>query len=398
MASQAPYSVASISAVASTPVSSASGTRRANQTDAGSKNQELKGGSTKKPKGGDGGPQDKDEQANTNADTEDLDHLDPLDEGATQLQDKTKKITELDEGLDTGPTPEMRFPYLDIEPNSITSRNVDDWEPNLIARVNKPRIDYESLAYEAVVGGLAGHKRAYNSSEYGMLKPEVDIHFIVKESKKKVWKIDSESLQDSLAEAAFGFRKTNSALASTLKKEMRTFVLPNNSDHGGPTMLMRGFNQYRNAALRQKTTDPNPESVEMATQNARDAFVLNDQVLYANTNQKLQFKTTYNQARVIPDSTNSGHIAPPTSWFGVSGSTLMNDRSFGYSQSSAELHRNSGTFLGKTGSTGAPRLSAAFESKMPNASSLPNTGVYATHSTAGGVAPAGGQAARSMGT
>ena len=393
----APYSAAGSTATSATPVDGRSGTRQTSRTDAGEKNQELVGGSTKKPKKGDGGPQDKDEQANTNKETENLEHLDPLDEGATQLKHKTKKIKELDEGLDTGPTPEMRFPYLDIEPNSITSRNVDDWEVNLIARVKKPKIDYESLAYEAVVGSLSGHKRAFNSSEYGRLNPTIDIDFLPKAAKKQVWKIDSESLQDSLAEAAFGYKKTNTALADDFKRNMRTFVLPNNSDHGGPTMFRRGFNQYRNKAIRKRAQDPAPDSVQMATQNARDAFVLNDQVLYANTNQKLQFKAGHNEAKVIPDSSNTGHIAPPNTSFGVSGSGLSNDRSFGYSQASAELHRNSGTLLGGTFRSGPQRLSAAFESQMPHAASLPNTGVYATHSTAGGIPATLGQAPRTMG-
>lgn len=395
--SAAPYAVAGSTAVAATPIDGSSGTRQTNKPDAG-KNQALVGGSTKKPKCSDGGPQDKDEQANTNRETENLEHIDPLDEGATQLKDKTEKIEELDEGLDTGPTPEMRFPYLDVEPNSITSRNVDDWEVNLIARVRKPKINYESLAYEAVVGGLAGHKRAYNSSQYGKLDPAVHVQFLPKAAKKQVWKIDSESLQDSLAEAAFGFKKTNTSLANDFKRNMRTFVLPNNSDHGGPTMLRRGYNQYRNAAIRKKVQDPNPESVEMATQNARDAFVLNDQVLYANTNQKLQFKTTYNEARVIPDSSNTGHIRAPTNWFGVSNGPASIERTFGYSQASAETHRNSETFGGGTFSTGPPILSAAFEKQMAFAPSLPNTGVYATHSTAGGVPTTVGQAPRTMGS
>ena len=36
-------------------------------------------------------------------------------------------------------------------------------------------------------------------------------------------------------------------------------------------MYKRGLNQYRNEALRKQLTDPDPESVEVQVQNARDA-------------------------------------------------------------------------------------------------------------------------------
>ena len=310
---------------------------------------------------------DKDEQAGTNTDVDDLDHVDPLDKGATQEPDTGKWTKEEDEGQDTGPTPEMRFPLLDVEPNSITSLNTEDWQPNMIKRFKKPKIDYESLAYEAVVGSLAGHKKAFNSKSYGSLKPTVDISFHPKPGKRKVWKLDSESIQDSLAESPFGFRKTNESLANQFKSNMRTFVQPNSHYHGGPTMFKRGLNQYRNKAIRKRAEDPSENTVEPVVQNARDAFVLNDQVLYANTNVKLQFKTSYNQARVIPDSSNSGHIPEPTNWF-----------------TSSNLHSNLNSF-GYPGIEGEKQFAYApsLPLRDPIAGGGVGTGPYATHRTGG---------------
>ena len=353
--------------------------------------------------------QGKDEKANTNdealGDDDLLEDIDPLDKGATQEPD-TGHWEKVDDNAEpTGPTPEMRFPLLDVEPNSITSLNTDEWSFTLKPRVHKPTINYESLAYESVVGNLAGHKRAYNSSEYGKLDPEVHIAFEQKADTRKVWKIDSESIQDSLAESPFGFRKTNENLANDFKSSMRTYVMANSHYHGGPTMLKRGLNQFRNVALRKQGQDPNPENVEQAVQNARDAFVLNDQVLYANNNTKLQFKTTFNGARVNTDSGNTGHIPVPTNWFGVQQGTSA-QRTFGYGVAGANswdtgsnpAHRLSGTAeSGGKFYQGVPQLSAATAPTRPSdfAPTQPNTGPYATFSTTsfGGVPPSVAQPA-----
>ncbi len=234
--------------------------------------------------------------------------VDPLDEGATTEPTTLEKQDVDDNAEDTGVAPEMRFPLLDVEPNTITSRNTDDFEINLLSRVKKPKIDYHQLAYESVVGRMAGLKKAYNSTNYGSLEPELDITFRPKSDTRKVWKIDSEALQDVLAEASFGFRKTDQGLANQFKRDMRTFVLPNTSDHGGPVMYKRGLNQYRNEALRKQLTDPDPESVEVQVQNARDAFTLNSEVLYARGTTKLQFKTNANRFKFAPQPDNTGNI------------------------------------------------------------------------------------------
>jgi hypothetical protein len=319
-----------------------------------------------------------------------LDHIDPLDKGASQQPDTGEYLKVDDNAEDTGPTPEMTYPLLDVEPNSVTSLNTNSWDVTLLKRVKKPRINYEQLAYEAVVGNMAGHKKAYNSSAYGKLDPEVDVAFHAKPNKRQVWKIDSESIQDSLSEAPFGFRKANAQLANDFKKSMRTYVMPNSHYHGGPTMLKRGLNQYRNLAMRRQTLDPNPETVEMAVQNARDAFVLNDQVLYGNQNTKLQFKSNFNSARVIPDSTNSGHIPAPTTWFGVQGNVSA-DRTFGFdAQGTNPLPRNpdnifsAGTPSGTKGAqntSGVPVQSYSTQQPLAFAPAQPNTGAYATHRT-----------------
>ncbi len=258
------------------------------------------------------GPDDKDEQAGDNTTTENLEHLDPLDKGATQLKDKGHWQAENDNSEDTGPSPEMRFPLLDIEPNTITSTNGELFEVNLLKRAPKPTIDFESLAYESVVGNMQGLKKAFNSKKYGSLAPDVAVKFKPHGSKRKVWMIDSEALQDSISEAAFGYHTTNTQLADDLKRSMRSFVQPNSHYHGGPTMFKRGLNQYRNKAIRGETLDPAADKVDVATQNARDAFVLNDQVLYGNDNTKLQFRTRENATRQIPDSSNTGHLPEPT--------------------------------------------------------------------------------------
>ena len=234
--------------------------------------------------------------------------VDPLDEGATTEPTTNETVDVDDNAEDTGAAPEMRFPMLDVEPNTITSRNTDDFEVNLLARVKKPKIDYHQLAYETVVGRMSGLKKALNSKNYGSLDPELHITFEPKSDTRKVWKIDSEALQDILAESSFGFRKTDESLANQFKRDMRTYVLPNTSDHGGPTMYKRGLNQYRNEAMRREIEDPDPESVEVQVQNARDAFTLNSEVLYARGTTQLQFKTNANRFKFAPGADNTGNI------------------------------------------------------------------------------------------
>ena len=346
---------------------------------------QLEGGSTLiegKP------PDDQDEQANTNEDTISTKHVDVLDHGATTVKDQNRKIDEKDESENTGPTPYMRFPLLDIEPNTITSTNTDDFNITMKKRTSKPTLDWKNLCYEQVVANLAGFKRAFNSKEYGKLEPEVHIEFEPKYNDRKVFKLDSESFQDSLADAPFGFRKADTPLADSFKRQMRTFVMPNSSHVGGPTMYKRGLNQYRNKAIRKKVWDPSPEQVEMVTQNARDAFVLNDQVLYANTNVKLQFKTNYNAAKTPSDGSSTGHIPPPTTWFGVQPETggaaggtgrASNQRSFGYGLADPSL-RNEDFYTGPHGGLYArTQLHATSIRPMAHVSSQPNTGIYATH-------------------
>ena len=322
--------------------------------------------------------------------------LDPLDKGANELPTTLEKIDVDDQGEDTGPTPEMVYPLLDIEPNTITSLNTEEYTMNLKKRVSKPRIDYRQLAYEQVVARLQGHKRAYNSSTYGYLTPEIDIAFAPKPNKRKVYKIDPESLQDSLSEAPFGFKKPNEAIAAQFKREMRTFVMPNSHYHGGPLMLKRGLNQFRNEAIRKELRDPNPEEVEVQTQNARDAFVLNGKVLYASETTKLQFKRGYNAARTIPDSMNTGHIRPPNTWFGIQagtgtgtsrGQTLGFDAPSGQGatqgnpQQDATQQNSRGTFPGMFhGTRPSQRVSANLQ-KMDNRNlQAGNVGTYAVFS------------------
>lgn len=324
--------------------------------------------------------QGKDEQSGDNTKKLKEDD-DPLDKGATKVPDDGGWVAEDDNGESTGPTPEMDFPLLDVEPNSVTSLNGGTFEVNLTKRQKKPKIDYEQLAYESVVGNMQGYKKAYNSSSYGKLDPQVDIAFHPKAFKKQVYKIDPESIQDSAAEASFGFRKANQQLADDFKRSMRTYVQPNSHYHGGPTMFKRGLNQFRNQAIRKEITDPNPETVEVAVQNARDAFVLNNQVLYANNNTKLQFKTTYNAARVIPDSTNTGHIPNLTNWFDTQAGVVGGERTWGYTaQGTIPATRDeSGTFAGNLSQT--PRVSYSTQGLPSHAPAQKNTDTYATHPT-----------------
>ncbi len=317
---------------------------------------------------------------------------DPLDKGATAHPSTNDQILVDDDGLSTGATPVMRFPLLDVEPNSITSTNTDEWTFTLVPRVKKPTIDHESLAYESIVGNLSGHKRAYNSTKYGELSPEIDISFYPKNDKRKVWRIDSESLQESLADAPFGFRKANKQLADDFKSSMRTYVMANSHYHGGPTMLKRGLNQYRNAALRKKAEDPNPQTVEPAIQTARDAFVLNDKILYANTNTKLQFKTNANAARIPQQSTNSADIPPPTDWFG-GGYADAAQRTLGFGSTSTD------NYTLQNIPRGVLPPSHATAPLMGHAPSQPNSGIYATHRTSAhaSVAPSVPTAENTMG-
>jgi len=344
-------------------------------------------------------PNDEDDQAGENTDTVEVDGLDPLDKGA-DIPDAGEFVEKEDDSMETGESPMMTFPLLDTEPNTVTSLNTDDWAPNLHKRTVKPKIDFEQLAYEMVVGNLSGHKKAYNSKTYGRLDPTVEINFAPKKRKQKIWKIDSESLQDTLAESTAGWRKPNEALANDFKRNMRTFILPNSHYHGGPTMFKRGLNQYRNQALRKKALDPNPETVEVAVQNARHAFVLNDQVLYGNDNVRLQFKSNFNGNAIVPDSSAAGDIPPPTTWFGVQAMPGMSNasslRQQGFSRTDdkrsavgrdvcsqdpnqdAQLDFSSRSAVYTSG-----RFPSQYgnQAQMSHAPSQWNTGTYATHPT-----------------
>ena len=371
-------------------------------------------------------PDDENEQAGENTDTIEVDNLDPVDKGSGTLPDTGNFTKEDDDGMETGESPEMNFPLLDVEPNSITSKNTDDFVVNLAKRAPKPKIDFEQLAYETVVARLAGHKKAYNSSEYGKLAPSVEIHMAKKKNNKRIWKMDAESLQDTLAESSAGFRKSNAALANDFKRNMRTFVLPNSHYHGGPTMFKRGLNQFRNKAIRQKALDPNPESVDVAVQNSRHAFVLNDTVLYGNDNVRLQFKSNFNHNNIVPDSTAAGDIPPPTTWFGVQNmpgiSNAGASRQAGFSRTTDSRGTETTNICAQDPSISAQTdysaksgvyISSAFpqqyntQSQFSFAPSQPNTGTYAVHATSsstnyatvGGPAPMapGGTAPQTMG-
>jgi hypothetical protein len=333
-------------------------------------------------------PQDEDEQAAQNVETMEVGDVDPLDKGHASQPTTDEKLEENDGKEDTGPSPSMTFPLLDVEPNTITSSNTDDWMPNMAQRVKKPKMDPATLAYETVVANIQGHKKAYNSSTYGKLDPDVHIAFQQKENKRQSFRLDPEALQDSVAESSFGFHKPNTSLAEGFKREMRTFVQPNSHYHGGPTMFKRGLNQFRNKSIRKETHDPNPEKVEVAVQNARDAFVLNKVPLYGNDNSKLQFKTNYNETRAIKDSTASGAIAPPTTWFGVQGGVASAARDVGYNR----LSDQRGAVYDRSGNIRAGALPPSYGTERPmvGASQQRNTGPYAVFNTYGGNHPAPG--------
>jgi len=220
-----------------------------------------------------------------------------LDEGATRLSPDIEDSHQHGDELDDGDAASVQFPILDIEPNTVTSRNVD--EPQLFMKPlrSKPRIDFKQLAYESVVGRLQGHKKAYNSQSYGVLEPSYTLKTAAKDTNKEVYVMDSESLMDSLAEAPFGLMKRNEALADTFKRDQRTFVLTTSADHGGPSMYRRGLNQYRNKAIKHMVTDPQPESVDVQKQVARDGMRLNQIDLYPSEHTRVRFKSRYNQNR-----------------------------------------------------------------------------------------------------
>lgn len=344
-------------------------------------------------------PDDEDEKAGDLREPIKLDELDPLDKG---LGTADTGHFEEEEEMDLTPSPMMTFPLLDIEPNSVTSLNTEDWMPNLIKRTEKPKINFKQLAYESVVANIQGHKRAYNSKSYGELDPVVDIKFHPKKISKKIWKVDAESLQDSLAESSAGWRKSNAEVAADFKRNMRTFILPNSHYHGGPTMFKRGLNQFRNKAIRSKLSDPDPDTVEVAVQNAKHAFALNNIVLYGNDNVRLQFKSNYNQNAIIPDSSAQGDIPPPTTWFGVQSqpgvSNASSQRQAGFSRTTDQRAASGADSCAGEDHCSAVYTSGAFpqqfnnQSQMAFAPSQRNTGAYATHATntTGNYAPPGG--------
>ena len=204
-----------------------------------------------------------------------------------------------DNALKKGTAASVDFPILDVEPNTITSRNVD--EVDIPMRRSKPsvnRINFEQLAYEAVVSRIHGHKVAYNSANYGVLTPTYALYCDRgKVYNKQVYKLDSESLMESLAEAPFGLKKINKRLADDMKREQRSYTMTTSTDHGGPSMYRRGLNQFKNKELKHTTLDPQAEAVEVQKQVARDGFRLNKLNLFASEHTRVRLKARYNQNR-----------------------------------------------------------------------------------------------------
>ena len=147
--------------------------------------------------------------------------IDEFDDGATRMVADTEKRRAHGDALAKGTAASVKFPILDIEPNTVTARNVDEPALPCYRRTSKPRIDFEQLAYESVVSRIQGHKKAYNSSSYGHLRPQYTLLNEPKPHNKCVYKLDSESLMDSLAEAPFGFKKVNERLADDMKRQQR---------------------------------------------------------------------------------------------------------------------------------------------------------------------------------
>tara|TARA_R110000737_G_scaffold260848_4_gene269160 strand:+ start:1362 stop:2525 length:1164 start_codon:yes stop_codon:yes gene_type:complete len=238
-----------------------------------------------------------DEQAGTNEHTESVQHLDGYtDKGSTTLPSKDRKITDFNE-LELGSNAGMRFPLLDVEPNSISSLNTDDWTINMQPRVKKHNLDFYSLAYESVVSSLAGHKKAYNSESYGVLKPAVDLNWKEKPHTRFFYQINGDSLYDTLAEAPFGFKKVNKELAEDFKRDSRKKQRVRSADHSGANIYAMGMNQFRNKTILHPVDDPSVETVPTQIMCAKNAFRLNDMVLYAAPQQRLQFKARYNATR-----------------------------------------------------------------------------------------------------
>ena len=223
--------------------------------------------------------------------------IDEFDDGATRKASANEKRMQHDSPLEKGGAASVKFPLLDVEPNTVTARNVDEPALPCYRRTAKPRIDFEQLAYEAVVSRIQGHKKAYNSSSYGYLKPQYTLKSEPKPYNKCVYKLDAEALMESLAEAPFGFKKVNERLADDMKREQRTYVLTTSADHGGPSMYRRGLNQFKNKALKHYVTDPAPNEVETQTQVARDGMRLNNLDLFPSEHTRVRFKARYNQNR-----------------------------------------------------------------------------------------------------
>ena len=219
------------------------------------------------------------------------------DQGATAKPDKTEDLDQHGRVLEKGVYESTQFPLLDVEPNTVTSRNVEDVNPTMVKRTEKPRIDFHKLAYEASVSRIQGHKKAYNSSSYGTLHPDYEHKTSRKAFNKQVYRLDSESLMESLSEAPFGLKTVNQKLADDMKREQRTYVLTTSADHGGPSMYRRGLNQFKNKALKKYVTDPDSNSVEVQKQVARDGMRLNNLDLFPSERTRVNFKSRYNQAR-----------------------------------------------------------------------------------------------------
>lgn len=223
---------------------------------------------------------------------------DVFDEGATNMRPDVDQRHQHDNALAKGTAASVDFPMLDVEPNTITSRNVDEAAIQFMrSRSENNRIDFEQLAYESMVSRLHGHKVAYNSTSYGVLTPDYDLHCDRKVFNKRVFKLDSESLMESLAEAPFGLKKVNKRLADDMKREQRTFTMTTSTDHGGPSMYRRGLNQFKNKALKHTTLDPNAESVEVQKQVARDGMRINKLNLFPSEHTRVRLKARYNQNR-----------------------------------------------------------------------------------------------------
>jgi len=191
-----------------------------------------------------------------------------------------------------------------------TAINTDDNYIKMDDNQTGYKIDVSSLNYEMTVGRLMGKKRAFNSSEYGSLEPDVKpfVHIEKNQHRHRVKQTSNIDQGLAMAELPSGKRPHTSMAAKDFAEPVRVEGHPGRE---GALILNRGMNQFRNPTVKRKAMDMDYSDVKAVTPQSKE-IVINGQPMEPQN--RLQYKTPEGNE----DQAQGGYMA--RQFFGNAGS------------------------------------------------------------------------------